>query len=353
MSDDWIFYNHEVISSTAGFSLSEKQVLAQINSLCTLDELLNNQFVMRQLEFEFVYASAKIEGSRITRQQTSNLLTTGKSIGVPVADEVMVLNLKKAYDYIMSNDLDVSLHTMHEIHALLSNGLLKNPRDIDGMKNEINSVQEGIRYQPLGPGPELKGEMDTMLKIYKSIQDPFDRALYLHNNTAYLQYFSDCNKRVSRCMMLVSTNQDKILPFIAQYKEDTEVNYLNCMLDYYASGSNEQICSLFVEIYLDLGRAIDDSYLIKDINGQINKFSETAVITTNDGESQNLLEKIGEQRACSYKVTAKIYFADLNKILLSGINFDKCKIYPNLKAFLKNNAFSTEYLNELSRALMK
>ena len=221
------------------------------------------------------------------------------------------------------------------------------------MKNEINYVQGGIRYQPLGPGTELKGEMDTMLKIYKSIQDPFDRALYLHNNTAYLQYFSDCNKRVSRCMMLVSTNQVKILPFIAQYKDDTEVNYLNCMLDYYASGNNQQIRSLFVEIYRDLGRTIDAANLIKDINGQINKFSETAVITSNDGESQNLLEKIGEQRACSYKVTAKIYFADLNKILLSDINFNKCKIYPNLKAFLKNNPFSTEYLKELSRALMK
>ncbi|HFA7438646.1 TPA: Fic family protein [Neisseria gonorrhoeae] len=35
------------------------------------------------------------------------------------------------------------------------------------------------------------------------IENPFDRAVYLHNNLAYLRYFKDCNKRTARnCMTL-------------------------------------------------------------------------------------------------------------------------------------------------------
>ncbi|RLA06796.1 MAG: hypothetical protein DRQ51_08180 [Gammaproteobacteria bacterium] len=40
-----------------------------------------------------------------------------------------------------------------------------------------------------------------MFATLKLIKNPFNQAIYLHNNLAYLQYFSDSNKRLARVML--------------------------------------------------------------------------------------------------------------------------------------------------------
>ena len=77
--------------------------------------------MVNKLGFEFVYTSAKIEGSTVSRKDTSIILDTGTATsGIPINDAVMILNLDQAYKYILKNNLIPDLHTMNEVHVLLA-----------------------------------------------------------------------------------------------------------------------------------------------------------------------------------------------------------------------------------------
>ena len=121
-------YSFEFIHHTAIFSSEEKAILQDVNNCCKLSAFLNDQSLVNKLGFEFVYTSAKIEGSTVSRKDTSIILDTGTATsGTPINDAVMILNLDQAYKYILKNNLIPDLHTMNKVHVLLASGLLKNP----------------------------------------------------------------------------------------------------------------------------------------------------------------------------------------------------------------------------------
>ncbi len=336
-------YNEEFIRRNEGFTPAQKKQLQAVNNLCSLTDLLQNKAVMSTIGLEFVFSSVKIEGSTLTRQETATIITTGKTVGgLPISDVIMTKNLSNAFNYIIKYDLPINLRTMHELHALLANGLISNPKKLGGMKNEINKVTGGIDYTPLGPGPQLKSETDEMFRQYEQIADPFDRALYIHNNCAYLQYFTDCNKRVSRCMMLASMKHDGILPFFIIYNSKTEESYLGAMIDYYATGSTAKIRDFFFSSYLELGNLIENAELIKEINGKINNVDFTAVITTSDPANEKILEQIGQKRQVRRLSKDVLYFVDVASLKNSGLNPFTCSIYTNLESFLNQKSVSAE-----------
>jgi len=59
----------------------------------------------------------------------------------------------------------------------------------------------------------------------KEIENPYDKALYLHNNLAYLQYFIDVNKRTARLMMNVSLKAEGKMILIPRDKYYEEGSY--------------------------------------------------------------------------------------------------------------------------------
>ncbi len=81
----------------------------------------------------------------------------------------------------------------------------------------------------------LDQEMDRLFEIYHTIENHYDKALYLHNNLAYLQYFIDVNKRTARLMMNISLKADGKMILIP--KDEYIPTYVGSILEYYEKGS--------------------------------------------------------------------------------------------------------------------
>lgn len=95
----------------------------------------------------------------------------------------------------------------------------------------------GTNYLPLSDALVLEQEMDRLFSIYGNIENPYDKALYLHNNLAYLQYFIDVNKRTARLMMNVSLKSEEKMIFVPQ--EEYIATYVGSILEYYEQGTYE------------------------------------------------------------------------------------------------------------------
>lgn len=85
-----------------------------------------------------------------------------------------------------------------------------------------------------------------ILKVNK-IENPFEKAIYAHMNIAYLQYFSDVNKRTSRLIQNLILKENNIMYFIPRVEDIAE--YIDAMVTYYETGSYEKYVNYFIKTY--------------------------------------------------------------------------------------------------------
>jgi Fic family protein len=115
-----------------------------------------------------------------------------------------------------------------------------NPRD-----GEVTIM--GCDYIPLATKEKLNDELNYLFKVSQSIENPFNKALYTHNNLAYLQYFTDCNKRTARVMLNVVLKDAGKMIYIPDEKSIRE--YLKSIIDYYETGNYESFKRYFIDSY--------------------------------------------------------------------------------------------------------
>ena len=108
----------------------------------------------------------------------------------------MILNHKKAFDYILANKEKFSLISVREIenvHRLLVDGL--------GVNHGIRNIPVGIRgtnYIPLDNPVSIKDALERTVAEINKAKDPWTRSLLSLMMIAYIQPFEDGNKRTSR-----------------------------------------------------------------------------------------------------------------------------------------------------------
>ena len=161
------YYDPNFIRNMQIFSDEEKEYLNRINKSCGEADFFKNQGFFRRFQYEFALTTARIEGSTISKGDVASLIQDGRFFEPgTLTDLLMVKNIADTYRYIAFNDLKVDLHTAHELHQLLANGLLGDPKAIGGMKNVGNKVIGDIEYYPLEPSSYLKSEMLELFNIY-------------------------------------------------------------------------------------------------------------------------------------------------------------------------------------------
>jgi Fic family protein len=181
-----------------------------------------------------VYTSAKIEGNTYTKADALTLLDYGRTAGGKRYSEAkMLINLQKAFSFMIKHDLPSSKFTLREVHQILSNELVEDEER--GSVRQRGVTIRGTNYLPLSDAILLDEEMDRVFEIYATIENPYDKALYLHNNIAYLQYFIDVNKRTARLMMNVSLKGEGKMILVPQ--EEYISVYVGSILEYYEEGS--------------------------------------------------------------------------------------------------------------------
>jgi len=227
-------YNPNTLTYKPIFTKEETVQLDNINKILSLKKFLATQDLVDKFGFDFVYTSAKIEGNTYTKADALTLLDYGRTAGGKRYSEAkMLINLQKAFSFMIKHQLPINKFTLREIHQILSDELVDDNEK--GAVRQRGVTIRGTDYLPLSDTIILDQEMDRLFAIYKTIKNPYDKALYLHNNLAYLQYFIDVNKRTARLMMNISLKADGKMILIP--RDEYISIYVGSILEYYEEGT--------------------------------------------------------------------------------------------------------------------
>lgn len=146
---------------------------------------------------ELAWKSSKIEGNTYSLLETEELLKTTKEAPGHTSEEAqMILNHKKALELISANASDyhtLSSNKVVQMHAILTSGL--------GISEGIRSQAVGITgttYQPPADEKLITEYLAAALEIANKKEHPLEAAIIISALIAYLQPFSDGNKRTAR-----------------------------------------------------------------------------------------------------------------------------------------------------------
>lgn len=239
-------YNPNFLEKTDIFSNEELALLEDLNRSVSLSKFLGNRSYIEKFGMDFIHTSAKIEGNTYDKHDTYTLLEYGRTAGgKKYSDAKMILNMKSAYDSFIVEDLRVTKETLKDLHYLLSDEMVA--QDERAMPRDSEVTIKASSYVPLATKEKLDDELNYMFSKYESIENPFNRALYIHCNLAYLQYFKDCNKRTARMMLNVSLKSDNKMLYIPN--EEKIRDYLVAIVEYYETGAYHRFKRYFMDAY--------------------------------------------------------------------------------------------------------
>lgn len=154
---------------------------------------------MERLGIDLSWKSAEIEGNTYTLLETVNLLKDKvEASGKKREEAIMLLNHKDALKAIVGQReyfRTLSLARMEDVHAELVKGL--------GVERSLRHIRIGIsgtNYRPLAIESQIREAVDDMCALVNGKDDPYEKALLALLLIAYIQPFTDGNKRTSRLM---------------------------------------------------------------------------------------------------------------------------------------------------------
>ena len=131
--------------------------------------------------------------------QTVNLLKDKiEAEGKKREEAIMLLNHKAALKAIVEHSAyfrDLSLARMEDVHSVLIEEL--------GVERNLRHIRVGIsgtRYRPLEVESQIREAVEDMCALVNGKSDPYEKALLTLLLIAYIQPFTDGNKRTSRLM---------------------------------------------------------------------------------------------------------------------------------------------------------
>ncbi len=248
-----VTYNPAFLDNVTVFTREEKDILNSLNTKVPLSKFLNNKSYIDKFGMDFIHTSAKIEGNTYDRNDTLTLLEYGRTAGGKrYSDAKMILNMRDAYELFVKEDLPVNKNTLKDLHYRLSDEMVADNERAMPRNQEV--IIKGCDYIPLATAEKLDDEMNYLFEKYATIEDAFDRAIYLHCNLAYLQYFKDCNKRTARMMLNVSLKRDGKMLYIPNEERVSE--YLKSIVSYYESGDYDAFKAYFIHEYQQTVHAV-------------------------------------------------------------------------------------------------
>ena len=221
-------------------------------------------------QINFSYNSNKIEGSRLTEEQTEAIFDTSSYI--PKSDNLIKLddlieskNHFKLFDYIIDNiDQKLTKEMLIEMNTILKKGTSDedNPRyNIGGFKIVPNII--GLVNVINTSSPEdVEKDLDKLLDEYnKKEKILLEDIIDFHVRFETIHPFSDGNGRVGRIIMFKECLKNNIMPFIIldkhkeyymrglkQYNQDPKFLIDTCLN---AQDIYEDICNQLLNFDVD------------------------------------------------------------------------------------------------------
>ena len=160
----------------------------------------------------------------------------------------MILNHKAAIELLVEQASEVGFnrYTILNLHALLSDNLLADPRAC-GRLRAIPVAVSGTVYHPLEVPQLIEACFQKILDVAAAIADPFEQAFFAMVHLPYLQPFEDVNKRVSRLAANLPLIRENLSPL--SFVDVPESAYVEGVLGVYELNRVELLRDVFIWAY--------------------------------------------------------------------------------------------------------
>lgn len=202
---------------------------------------------LERLVIELSWKSSKLEGNTYTLLDTEKLIKDKiETKGHPREEATMILNHKKALDYVIKNKKSFAKITpklISKIHALLS-------KDLE-IKQGYRIKKVGIigtKYKPLRTSSEIKKAISQLCKTINREKYPLAKALIAVAMMSYIQAFEDGNKRTARILATAMLMAYNYCPL--SYRNVDDYDYKKSLLLFYEQNNIVYLKQLFVQQFI-------------------------------------------------------------------------------------------------------
>lgn len=205
---------------------------------------INLKKEFERLTIELSWKSSRIEGNTYSLIDTEILIKEHKEAeGHKKEEAIMILNHKKALDYILDKRSDfkkITLRKIENIHRILVDDL--------GVSHGIRKKPVGIvgtRYKPLDNQYQVEEAVEKTIRIINGLKSSFSKAIVALAMASYIQPFEDGNKRASRLLTNAILLAHNICPL--SFRSIDEGDYKKAMILFYEQNSIRFLKELFIE----------------------------------------------------------------------------------------------------------
>ena len=179
-------------------------------------------------EVAFAYNSNKIEGGKLTEDETEEMFSTNSFLpktddAIKLDDLIEMKNHFRLFDYMLDNiDAKLSKSNIIEMNKILKRGTSDedNPRyNVGGFKIVPNKIGL-INVIDTSSPKEVDSDMTILLDWYNSLSNvSLEDIIEFHVRFEKIHPFGDGNGRVGRMIMFKECLKNNIMPFIILDKD--------------------------------------------------------------------------------------------------------------------------------------
>lgn len=242
-------FNFEIYSALIEiFTDAEKNTLDELNAQYKSNLKRSSETIFRKelerLVIELSWKSSRLEGNTYTLLDTERLIKEKtETKGHSHEEAVMILNHKKALDYIIQNKKDfkkIDIEKIQKIHSLLI-------EDLD-IKTGFRDTKIGIigtKYKPLQVKSDIQKAVEMLCKLINQETYPLSKALIAIAMISYIQAFQDGNKRTGRILSTALLMAYDYCPL--SYRNVDEYDYKKSIILFYEQNNIVYLKRLFTD----------------------------------------------------------------------------------------------------------
>ncbi|WP_371436223.1 Fic family protein [Polaromonas sp.] len=230
-----------------------------LNAICpkgsfdATDERIAHE--VRRFMADLTHNSSAFEGVAVKYADTISFLEENiESKHMSPIDAVILRNHYNAIRFIVENthyppqpeDILVSEYDTRNIHAFLSDGLLKDRRKQGRLRTEHVEIRDSC-YIPNNIPAVIAQEFGALMAKAAAIEDPHEASFFLLVHIPYLQPFEDCNKRTARLICNIPLLRNGILPI--SWSEVNQRDYTDSLLCIYERNSTYGLAEVYVDAF--------------------------------------------------------------------------------------------------------
>lgn len=205
--------------------------------------------IYQRLLIDLAWNSSRLEGNTYSLLETERLLIDGEeALGKDQTDTQMILNHKEAIEFIveMAEEVDINRYTILNIHGLLSNNLLLDPKACGRLRKTPVKIGKSV-YHPIEVPQLIEEYFQLIIQKATAIENPFEQSFFLMVHLPYLQPFLDVNKRVARLAGNIPFIRKNLSPL--SFVDVPESDYIQGLLAIYELNRIELFRDVFVWAY--------------------------------------------------------------------------------------------------------